>query len=527
MARQFLQKWYTTLHESLENVSFIHLHYFYFCAACILSSIIFWGSSTPAKSVRFIDSLFLCVSAMTEAGKIALPYCCSCHLLMTFQASTPSTYQNCKSLGVEQTLQLHWTDQLFSNTWQQVILFILIIAGSAIFVSIAILHVRKRAFEKKFAELAERRRRLLLRPRSLTFTWSRRRPSHSGDREAAIASGAVRGRAIPDRPQDDSAEDKASLNPPERTQSPSNVVAESDTAAISISEVANDEQNGHIRFRDQLPAAEHAQNHLRPRNISRRRTSFLEGRGVGARPLDNHPRNALPRTGRYSPDGDNVAVEDDIKSQEKGHSKLSKYLDTVNGYLGRNSQFHGLSEKERKKLGGIEYDAICLLSWVVPLYFFLFQLFGALGLGAWIKVNRPGMALRNGTDERYLLLKDLADSGRARPFLDGCLLCCFSVQQLRNGSVGCQRDCAPDELLLLAHFESAHSGRKHLLPAFPQANLVDDEENDTKQVPITSLATTPSNVGILPRPSSTSLHQPVSRCADMVAGFLSGNAERH
>jgi len=284
------------------------------------------------------------------------------------------------------------------NTWQQVILFILIIAGSAIFVSIAILHVRKRAFEKKFAELAERRRRLLLRPRSLTFTWSRRRPSHSGDREAAIASGAVRGRAIPDRPQDDSAEDKASLNPPERTQSPSNVVAESDTAAISISEVANDEQNGHIRFRDQLPAAEHAQNHLRPRNISRRRTSFLEGRGVGARPLDNHPRNALPRTGRYSPDGDNVAVEDDIKSQEKGHSKLSKYLDTVNGYLGRNSQFHGLSEKERKKLGGIEYDAICLLSWVVPLYFFLFQLFGALGLGAWIKVNRPGMALRNGLD---------------------------------------------------------------------------------------------------------------------------------
>jgi hypothetical protein len=97
MARQLLQRWYTALRGSLENVSFIHLHYFYFCATCILSSIIFWGSSTPEKSVRFIDSLFLCVSAMTEAGNIPLRYWCSCHLLMTFQASTPSTYQNCKS----------------------------------------------------------------------------------------------------------------------------------------------------------------------------------------------------------------------------------------------------------------------------------------------------------------------------------------------------------------------------------------------------------------------------------------------
>jgi hypothetical protein len=93
---------------------------------------------------------------------------------------------------------------------------------------------------------------------------------------------------------------------------------------------------------------------------------------------------------------DESAIEDDIKPSGVGVSKLDKYLNTVNGYLGRNSQFHGLSEKERKKLGGIEYDAICLLSWVVPLYFVLFQLFGALGVGAWMKVNRPSTALRNG-----------------------------------------------------------------------------------------------------------------------------------
>jgi len=52
----------------LEPVSFITLHYIYFCGTCLLAAIIFWGSSTPSQSVRFIDSLFLAVSAMTEAG---------------------------------------------------------------------------------------------------------------------------------------------------------------------------------------------------------------------------------------------------------------------------------------------------------------------------------------------------------------------------------------------------------------------------------------------------------------------------
>jgi Trk-type K+ transport system membrane component len=50
------------------NISFITWHYIYFCATCLIAGVIFWASSTPAKSVRFIDSLFLAVSAMTEAG---------------------------------------------------------------------------------------------------------------------------------------------------------------------------------------------------------------------------------------------------------------------------------------------------------------------------------------------------------------------------------------------------------------------------------------------------------------------------
>jgi potassium uptake Trk family protein len=55
-----------------------------------------------------------------------------------------------------------------------------------------------------------------------------------------------------------------------------------------------------------------------------------------------------------------------------------------------------LTEKERRELGGYEYKAICLLSWLVPAYFILFQLLGCLGLGAYVANNRPSTALENG-----------------------------------------------------------------------------------------------------------------------------------
>src|SRR3954469_17979075 len=78
------------------------------------------------------------------------------------------------------------------NTFQQFILFVLIMMGSAIFVSTGILHIRKRAFEKKLEELAARK--LRTRPgRVLTFSLSRRRGSNTGTRIEAVASGVIRG----------------------------------------------------------------------------------------------------------------------------------------------------------------------------------------------------------------------------------------------------------------------------------------------------------------------------------------------
>lgn len=48
--------------------NFLTLHYVYFIATCLITSVIFYLTSTPWKSVAYVDALFLCVSAMTGAG---------------------------------------------------------------------------------------------------------------------------------------------------------------------------------------------------------------------------------------------------------------------------------------------------------------------------------------------------------------------------------------------------------------------------------------------------------------------------
>lgn len=52
----------------LPPCNFIVLHYAYFILTPLICSAIFWSSSTPARSVAYVDSLFMCVSAMTGAG---------------------------------------------------------------------------------------------------------------------------------------------------------------------------------------------------------------------------------------------------------------------------------------------------------------------------------------------------------------------------------------------------------------------------------------------------------------------------
>jgi hypothetical protein len=77
-----------------------------------------FNTSTPPRSIPYVDCLFIVTSAMTETGL--------------------------------NTINLNQV-----NTFQQALLFVLMIGGSPIFVSYFVILVRKRAFELRFLELSE------------------------------------------------------------------------------------------------------------------------------------------------------------------------------------------------------------------------------------------------------------------------------------------------------------------------------------------------------------------------------------
>lgn len=124
-----------------------------------------------------------------------------------------------------------------------------------------------------------------------------------------------------------------------------------------------------------------------PTTRRRHRLSFISMTGVGA----------VPDAGLHSmtPLSATPSRNLDRKSESLDRLVSHEYLG-ANGSVGRNSQFHGLNEDERENLGGVEYRALYWLSWLVPLYFILWQLLGCLGVAAYIARNRPDSALTNG-----------------------------------------------------------------------------------------------------------------------------------
>ncbi|KAF1973752.1 TrkH-domain-containing protein [Bimuria novae-zelandiae CBS 107.79] len=297
------------------SLNFITLHYMYFIFTCLLASVIFWGASTPARSVSYTDSLFLVVSAMTLAG------------LNTVNLSTLNTFQQC-------------------------MLFFLILLGSAILVSGFVVHVRLRSFEHRFEYVTEKRRqraaRHLARPRLLARTLSR---SLSGSRSRNLQA---------ERPSTITYRDKVGNDAHiDTSSSPENGPPPHITFGPSIYHYAEGSSTNH-----------------------RHHHRFM---GVGADPhvtIKRRPTSASNTTSD---------IPLDAARPSSAHLPF-----TSSGFLSRNSHFHHLTEKEREKLGGYEYRAVRLLSWLVPAYYILFQLFGCIGLGAYVAMNKASVTWKNG-----------------------------------------------------------------------------------------------------------------------------------
>lgn len=350
--------------EHLPPRNFITLHYLYFIGTCLLSSVIFWRSSTESKRVSYTDSLFLTVSAMTLAG------------LNTVNLSE-------------------------LNSFQQSILFVLIMLGSAIFVSLMVVHVRRSAFETRFKSVVEDQHRQR-RERSSGNRRSSLSRSRSGKRAGESSDGVgilIDPFQLTDRSDRLSA--ARSRSPvAEHNEVHSGVDALSDEDYPSLGPVNEDRSTsgaaGTTWRSAYIPTSEDEGINRRitfssPISPSRElhHTRVFSMQGVGARQDGlNHPSQSSFHTYPASP---TARIE----------AKLGTLQRPVDyplppGSVGRNSQFSHLTAADRERLGGVEYRAITVLAVIVPMYYILWQLLGSLGLGAYVARNRANVTLQNG-----------------------------------------------------------------------------------------------------------------------------------
>ncbi|KZN89820.1 Low-affinity potassium transport protein [Penicillium chrysogenum] len=299
-------------------LNFLTLHYFYFIATSIIASIIFYLTSTSWRSVAYVDSIFMCVSAMTGAG-------------------------------------LNTVDLSALNSFQQAVLFTLLILGHAVLISLTVLLVRKRAFEAKFKGVSDERER-------------ERSTRHHSEVE------------LQTRDQVPANESTGTDLPGESTEGQGCKPRPKTHLLVQVTP-------GESSSRNEQPWVEDDQITIggTPRHHHHR---VFPMAGIGARPdLNNHPRDAVPNV---------PLVAKDSVSGFKGILRGTQKYMASKGLVSRNSQFHDLTPAERDELGGVEYKAVSFLSVIVFLYFILFTVFGMIGVGGWLEANDPAVTRANG-----------------------------------------------------------------------------------------------------------------------------------
>ncbi|KAL8761102.1 MAG: hypothetical protein Q9184_002753 [Pyrenodesmia sp. 2 TL-2023] len=356
--------------SQLPPANFITLHYAYFIGVSLLASVIFWGSSTSTKHVSYTDSLFLVVSAMTMTG------------LNTVNLSE-------------------------INTFQQIILFFLLLLGSTITVSIVVVFVRLKAFERRFETIVEEekrkqkergslRRRMTFRSNSTT-----KKTSYDAD-NGELGGRYQRGAPLAESGVDGKDVEMGSKVSPVLEDKPLAVDLRHGPLTINTStahQVVQKEINDTLSA---LPTgmgrkrgvsfAQHPTTPNTPAKIAPL-ARILSMQGVGARhDLPNHPIR--------------ITRPEALLSPVEGHHEKARLSDlihhfSIDGIIGRNSNFSNLSIADRERLGGVEYRTLEVLIVVVPLYFVAWQFFTAIGMGAWVANNGRNLTEGNGLNPCY------------------------------------------------------------------------------------------------------------------------------
>jgi potassium uptake Trk family protein len=311
-----------TVEPYIPPVNFITLHYAYFISMTLIGTLVFWGASNPAKSIGWWDSMFMVMSAMTATGL--------------------------NSVNVSQL-----------TVFQQVELVVLMMMGSQVLVSYFTVAFRKHMFEKRFEDIVEMEKE--------------KRKSRKGDIGAVVGmTGAMFGLPV----MGSFGKGKRDKKPRDKTKVTAMAVAETEGTSLPPSTPALEDQT-------QTGLSPGARERSLPQHIG-----FLDP----IRERDPHKRPMSATTGHSIY---NVQSHQSVSQRRHSLAEESKLDDSFNVQsfvkeqkrsIGRNGQFFNLSSDQREYLGGVEYRSLKFLSIFVPAYFILWQLFGAIALGAYMSV---------------------------------------------------------------------------------------------------------------------------------------------
>ncbi|EXF83404.1 potassium transport protein 1 [Colletotrichum fioriniae PJ7] len=241
------------------------------------------------------------------------------------------------------------------STAQQAIMAMMMVLGSPVFVSIFTIWLRARVFEKRFEDIvrAERNRRI--------------------KKTGAMVgmAGAMIGLPV-----------MSSFKGSKRKQKKSRHERQAEADAFQLTGSTSHEK-GHGRSQSQTTHRESGPSGmLEPIEEGQRlgfSTSFTE-------PLS--PKSAA--TTRRRP----FSRDDSRQSVSEGFD-FKTFIHENKKSVGRNGQFFDLTEEQREYLGGVEYRALKILFTIVCIYFILWQLLGAITLGAWSYVHSQSITAVN------------------------------------------------------------------------------------------------------------------------------------
>jgi hypothetical protein len=295
------------------------------------------------------------------------------------------------------------------NTFQQWLLWMHILGGSAIFVSIFMIHVRKKAFENRFGALLKEQQQQRRKRRATLWDTSGQsfsihkdpsfRPASSPDLgQPQNSNGSAR-----DRPRIDTSRSSGQAGDMEIAVESPTANGASGTSHTSQGETkdpnniepteikSNQSNTDHIAFVQ--GTSFNPTNTMAQTSRVKRRNSTFSFTGVGASPVEASFHRPF-----FSELNDSPPPRPSAGLGLTHNAAIPSHIGNLirKEVIGRNSEFHGLTLQEREQLGGVEYSAIQLLSWVVPTYFVLWQLLGCLAVGAWMNNYASDITGANG-----------------------------------------------------------------------------------------------------------------------------------